>query len=1202
MKKTADKSKVYLMLSTVLLSVAMLVASLSFSLSDAKYVTEKDGADLGYETQMPAEVKSQQDLFNAITSGYGYVKLSDALSGPIIMTGDSLDLKNDLTIDLNDNEITRNDRKSILIVPDNVTLTVVDTGENASGGLYNPIGSVLTVNGGTLNVFGGKFESGPRPTEYYGNLSKSEGADYEVKNVDWLDGKGNVLSSPPLGKTDVMPILKVRSGVSSASDSGNVYFDKDYVKNGVTYISRDTYCYVAASEGTKNELASLDVSKAHYAYKYRVNKSDWSYIPKPYDEAVSENSLEVMVFAYEKDIAASMETTDPKTGEQITDYETNRPSEPQYAAVSMNGGTLNVNVATDKGNLTDAGSFYSYFGTWKTYCVLMNGGVMDVTTSGKFQTVNPETLPALDPTTETRSNSAKYGESACILCTKGALNIKKIASATSYNGSVISVSGGSVTMRDTAITKSVTLSHSDDPFFKDVSFTDTDRASEFPDKTQYRDAALFINGGALELANTSVSVEKNISAAYPLGSFNDDIGEITESERPQTTFGILSRGRSETEQGSAVSVSSLFAEDVNFVLNGAYSYGVFATRGIVDLTGGSITLNGVRQNGRKDAVACYGVYAVNKTGAEGRSADIRLHNCNMRLGEETVYQGEDLPFGGGFDGNKRVASVGVYLDSSEYSGGKVTLDNSQIHSQEIGVAVNDGTLTFENGGTIHAYNASAVALRGGDIKFDAETPVSENSASNIYEIICYINSQAEPASQCKVDDGNAKKAGTHLYEIFMPWERNGVVYENTNAIRVTGGSLTATGAAKLNVTFRGLFNDYDMYNVEDVPSVSDDDTYFDNIVVKSFAIACTEQDGHNSNITIKRAEIETSVGGGIKVQGGTITLGDENSGKDDIIVNTTGNQHYYKRSTVTEKHLGETYNAWHFYPNLGGGHSVVARSGNINIFNGTYTAQYSNGIAATGANVTVNIYNGTFQGNMKHDMEKPTNNVANGCYDLFKRWGNPKPLVTTVVGPASHYGLKVIGAATVNIKNGTFDGENGGMFVRGGDGLANVNIYRGVFGDSGSGQDGVVISENSNVWFGAYTKEDLKNEKHLGENEDFNPDLQSLISVKAKQFPISVNDIVGGGNVNVNVYYGTYEATQDTTDYGFGHIDDMPNVKFAIYGFDDGVSGKALSNTYLLNDGNKKSDYAAKNYIRNYSTYGSTTTYWDKNYSYFTHA
>lgn len=106
-------------LAALLLAAALLIFSLTVMLTDARYVTEVNGDDnFNYETQAPCFVSSQQELFNAIKSGYGYVKLSDELKAPIIMTGDSLDLKRDLTIDLNGNEIERNNRNSLLNVPE----------------------------------------------------------------------------------------------------------------------------------------------------------------------------------------------------------------------------------------------------------------------------------------------------------------------------------------------------------------------------------------------------------------------------------------------------------------------------------------------------------------------------------------------------------------------------------------------------------------------------------------------------------------------------------------------------------------------------------------------------------------------------------------------------------------------------------------------------------------------------------------------------------------------------------------------------------------------------------------------------------------------------------------------------------------------------------------------------------------------------
>ena len=170
LKRVANNTKRTIAVSAILLAIALMLLSSAFALTHAKYVTEIGDSDntLDYETQTPFNVGSQQELYNAIKSGYGYVKLSEDLKGPIIMTGDALDLKNDLTIDLNGNEIERNNRSSLLNVPAGKTFTVIDT--KGGGGLYNPIGSVLTVSGGDLNVYGGMFESGPRPTEYYTTL------------------------------------------------------------------------------------------------------------------------------------------------------------------------------------------------------------------------------------------------------------------------------------------------------------------------------------------------------------------------------------------------------------------------------------------------------------------------------------------------------------------------------------------------------------------------------------------------------------------------------------------------------------------------------------------------------------------------------------------------------------------------------------------------------------------------------------------------------------------------------------------------------------------------------------------------------------------------------------------------------------------------------------------------------------------------
>ncbi len=130
MKRATDNkknAKFYAALATLCLAAALLIASLSVVMTQAKYVTEIGGGTVDYETQSPFQVQSQQDLVNAIKSGYGSVQIKKDLDGPIIMTGDSLELINDLVIDLNGNEIERNNRDSLLSVPEGKSFTVVDS-------------------------------------------------------------------------------------------------------------------------------------------------------------------------------------------------------------------------------------------------------------------------------------------------------------------------------------------------------------------------------------------------------------------------------------------------------------------------------------------------------------------------------------------------------------------------------------------------------------------------------------------------------------------------------------------------------------------------------------------------------------------------------------------------------------------------------------------------------------------------------------------------------------------------------------------------------------------------------------------------------------------------------------------------------------------------------------------------------------------
>lgn len=1223
-KETGNKknTKLYAALAVLCLAAAFLVVSFSIVVTHAKYVTEIGGGTVDFETQSPFQVQSQQDLVNAIKSGYGSVQIKKDLDGPIIMTGDSLELINDLVLDLNGNEIERNNRESLLSVPTGRSFTIVDSA--GGGGLYNPIGTVLSVSGGELNVYGGMFESGPRPSEYFSTLK--EKSEYLGDNIKNLIDTGSTYDLGENGSIDttrpvLRPRLAVRGyGVEGVRYMGNVYFDEPYG----TEIERDTYCYVMPEGETGENFATFDTEEADFSYIYYVDERGY-----PTD---STDGKRVMIFGYTSDIAYS--------------YKNGSNEAPNYAAVKMFSGELNVNVeaGAEGSRGRSAGSFYQYFGTWQTSCIYMEGGVMTVSTSGEIATVDPNSLPALRDG-ETRENSAKYGESACILSiTKtdadgnplgegGTLDIRKLASATSYNGSVISLSGGNVTLYDANITKNATISHGDDPFsVVSEGGTDGSAGNEFPSDRQYRDAAIFLNGGALTLEgqddraktkSVNIIVNKDINnkkakaagrtdvQTYPEETIGDSLGGG--KYRPyNSTFGILSRGRNKLKP------SSFEAKNLAVTMHGAYSYGIFGTRGKVKIADGSITLDSDSH--------CYGVYAVNRTeaiGADGgkRAVNVELVNTNIELGDLTgnpTYEGSgNLPeedawisrsgefLGSDYaEGAMRAASCGVYLDSSEYKGGEVTLDNSMIYSRELGVSVYDGTLTFRNGGGITAYNASAVCLSGGDIIFENN---SSTSVPSNYEINCDINRMGTGVSSgCSATADEATAAGTHRYEIYLPYQRtmtdedgNRMTYANENGIRVVGGSLMSEG--KLTMDFRGLYNDYDMYVTRAQHSSAGEYSNYDREKIKSFAVACINQEAEKdettvpANINIKYANIISSVGGGVKVQGGTITLGDETRTADefesDISVHTTGHVHLNEACYASFDQTGVT---WQFFPNLSGGHAVIARGGNIDVYNGTYTADNSNSVAASdegGEAIVVNIHNGTFAGNLFAHNSKSgdTPSVTHKWDNVGPSWSDTSLPRVQAMGPSTYYGLKVMGAAMVNIKNGTFGGRNGGAFVSGSspEKQAVVKIERGIFESGEYLNKGTVTKADcfnacdfSTVYFGTLEKAELTKENNI----------QGLITLNAENTTISVNTLSSSngentGNIRVYLLYGTY-TVKTYQPFGIGYLSSgLKNSVMYIYNY-----GTYVNNQSGVTWNNAESSYVASGRIR-YESRDSSTSY-----------
>lgn len=283
--------------------------------------------------------------------------------------------------------------------------------------------------------------------------------------------------------------------------------------------------------------------------------------------------------------------------------------------------------------------------------------------------------------------------------------------------------------------------------------------------------------------------------------------------------------------------------------------------------------------------------------------------------------------------------------------------------------------------------------------------------------------------------------------------------------------------------------------------------------------------------------------------------------------------------------LGTT---WQFFPNLSGGHAVIARGGNIDVYNGTYTADNSNSVAASdegGEAIVINIHNGTFAGNMYNHGGATGNPSTSHMWDNTKpSWGDKSLQRVQAMGPATYYGLKVMGAARVNIENGTFGGKNGGALVYGSGSAANdravVKIEKGVFNSGEYLNNGVATkadcfnaSDYSTIYFGALTKTEIASYTTYKERQD-------LIKMDAVNTTISVTtllpvkreviDINGASkkivdtDIKVYVYYGTYNVGANPS--GIGYISpEIAGADFYIYGYGKNVcsqSGVTWNSTY----------------------------------------
>lgn len=883
----------------------LVIASCCVGISFSKYVTNQpahwtnDGKNedyLDFTVNSVFVVSSQDALFEAINQGYTYVQLDKEIENPLIVTQKAENLTHDLILDLNGIEIQRNGPDPILNVKDNVRLTVVDTSTEQTGGLYNPVGSVFNIAGGTLTVVTGAFESGPRYSEYYSyntNVLKDEGTtrrtlvETEPKTVNYRVKKTSGNDFEP-SEEKLAPIIKsypTRTGEVTYTH-GNLYFDEQVTRGNLT-IQPDTYCYYRTSENAGN---TTDVSMADWYYSYFVNKSDYSYayatLPTALDVGKTKDDyVEITIYGYEDVISKASKKSDKN------DY---------YAAIQMQKGTLDV----------QDGQFFQYFGLENTACVNSAGGEITVK-QGKFSCRIPDattfsnntvTIKEADKTafedayfsnfkwnsssgnyniTETESSAthngclAQSGESYCILNYGNAKVTIGTCDLYSSNNNIISMQGGSLTIGGGSFTKKMLAS--------------------LPDTQKVKKSAIYVNEGTLDVSNTICTVTGEGTRGIDM-----DNGTLTINS---ATFDI----NGDNSCGINISSGSLSVDESTFKVTAdsvGNTVGIYSTisSGTFTVKDTDFSISGTKANG---IYSQNGKVKVEATGS--KTIQVKGENAigiNVENGGSVVSNGYLYDI----DGEK---SIGIYASNGAQGitidGGSMTIDGTGTEENRIyGIkSLINGTDKFtvknfditmtsgENQTGIYSENGTVKVLADTDtnakISIDGEngcgihvaTGGSVVSQNYSYDI------QGKQSYGIKADAGNVTlsdgditlASGESCYGVYaVSTEQLSIDITNAKISVGTSTSGTTTKSSKVQASI-GIF----------LSSTIDTSTVvLTQVDISSLEVGVAVNVG---SLTIKgTGKIETQKASAIAIRGGNLTFADD-SNYTLTSANTTTNSH-----------------------------------------------------------------------------------------------------------------------------------------------------------------------------------------------------------------------------------------------------------------------------------------------------------------------
>lgn len=1172
--------KIFIMIVMAALIVSLTAASFA-ALTYGRYTGGKLDDDSPYDEiidfvgETAFEVSTADELVNAINNGYSYIKVVGD-DPTLVVNNNVADVVVNLVLDVNGHKIVRNSRNPLFNVRQSVSVVLVyDSSTDADGGFYNPVGSALQTSGGTLTVGAGVYESGPRT-----DTSSSAPDTVSATVCSRTERTAASYSAPSPNQT--FPKL--------TEDTGDVYLDENYSGTG-DYLKADTYLiyteeknafigdgkdglqkdqlYVNAKETSSGETTTItadkfspicDVASCDFYYYYPVDVAGTAKSPQTY----------AVVYGYNDVKALAEDCTDTST-DTSTDLSKKGLVWP-YAAIRSEAGNTHAR----------GGEFYTYFGEENTYSIYSEGGTMTVGLSGesdppKFQAIGKGVCINMAGTSgnadqtltiENGEFSSKIGDTIKMsggemTVTRGSFT-KNASSAdpnSTDNGSAIDITGGTLNMTGTEANdvKSVSFDIKGN-YVNGIKMEKEESATADPDTI--KNAAFSFNkesgqgsGGtsvaAIQVLNGSLNVSDStfdFNQGYAGTAYTNN-GIYVQGGSVNATNCAFSLSPNGSVTGSAAIASAggkVTAEGCDFEVNGYSNYGVYSLGGEITATdcGFTMTQAGSLSDGRGDN---FGIYS---TLSENISAGTATANgCTINV--TGTYSAGVLSMAGTLNlgaSTTKATSITVSFEGNELSssgvsseGGEINLTgNTEITSDGLGITARGEVNVTGGTSTVTTARGTGVYVQNGTLNIEQSATVSVES---------------------KIDNNCTWVVPPEHQDEDEPLQTN-----KFNGVFVNGGSLISNGT--LNVTFTGVQNDKRNARGDDQIAYNGENTSFLNQQTKSYAVRVEAAvSGGKTEVSIAGGTISNSVGGGVLVNGGTVTLGKQETTNgvttySGPTVQTTGTEVDTSRISIN----GMADN-WAYYWNMTGGDAVKVDGGELAVYGGTYTAAQGNGILTRGGTAT--IYNGTFTGGYNSDSHATT-------------------------GAASTYSFKAYGG-TVNISGGNFDSDAEGAFVMGTSASDKVTITGGSFQAKGptafATWNGATVefddTNSENKIFVSGESTGLTVEQVSSEWSSQNITIKSATFESTNQNESNKNGIwYGNGNAKLTISGGSFKGSTGSGLF-FGAT---PNT---IDG-DDTIMIVQISGGRF--EGNPVRDGGSSNY-KSGAIAGKIGSYWDPGYS-----